>query len=422
MTLDLGKSNFLLEDSGLERILKTSLTRREFLTLSAVGLLSLFYNHKSDKIKGMWSDYTTRNSILKPGEVSHIVVDRQGGLWATQGPYPDIGAYMCHYDGKHWYSFQTNRGQIFSDDVCHISVDPIRDWLWVGGWLGLTIINTITKKSYDAGINLTENITYGPFAYDKEGNVWVATEGGVAEYYGKDNKYDKSKWRFFASQMSYLHDQHGNDSRWSFVRGLICDRAFAIAVDEHGNVWVGTVKGVSRYNRRTKLWTSYTKEDGLIDNLIWDIKPDSNGNIWFISGSYKLVKNYGVSKYDGKRFENYSGKMFGDYIRKVIVDSRGHVWFATRNGVIRYDGKQWVKYTTEQGLASNDVYSIALGKDAVWIGTANGVSKYDGERWISFTPEEGFLGSKVLDIAPNNKTGEVWFATDKGLSKYEPLR
>ena len=112
----------------MEGILRTSLTRREFLALNAVSMLSLlFYNHKSNKIEGVWCNYTTRNSILKPGEVSHIVVDRQGGLWATQGPYPDMGVYMCHYDGKRWYSFQTDKGQIFSDDVRHISVDPIRN-------------------------------------------------------------------------------------------------------------------------------------------------------------------------------------------------------------------------------------------------------------------------------------------------------
>jgi len=266
----------------LNRILKTRLTRREFLVLSAVGLLSFYYDHKPHRIEGVWTNYTAENSILKPGGVSHVVIDRQGGLWIAQGSYPDTGAYMCHYDGKRWYGFQTNKGQIFSDDVCHISVDPMRDWLWIGGWLGLTIINTISKESFDAGINLCENITYGPFTYDGEGNVWVATEGGIAEYYGKGDKYDKSKWRFFASQESYLHDQHSNDSRWSFVRELICDRAFAIAADKHDSIWVGTAKGVSRYDGRTELWTSYTEEDGLIDNLIWDIKPDNSGNIWFI--------------------------------------------------------------------------------------------------------------------------------------------
>jgi ligand-binding sensor domain-containing protein len=54
------------------------------------------------------------------------------------------------------------------------------------------------------------------------------------------------------------------------------------------------------------------------------------------------------------------------------------VWAIRERGVARFDGEQWVTYTTENGLVDNDVSGIAVTPDgAIWIGTNDGgVSRF----------------------------------------------
>jgi ligand-binding sensor domain-containing protein len=56
----------------------------------------------------------------------------------------------------------------------------------------------------------------------------------------------------------------------------------------------------------------------------------------------------------------------------------GALWFGTGwSGVSRFDGETWTSFTTDDGLVSNGVHSIAVAPDgALWFGTAGGVSRY----------------------------------------------
>ncbi len=65
----------------------------------------------------------------------------------------------------------------------------------------------------------------------------------------------------------------------------------------------------------------------------------------------------------------------------IFQDSKGDYWFGTQSqGVYRYDGKSFVHYTEQDGLANNQVQTIQEDKAGhMWFGTgAFGVSRYDG--------------------------------------------
>src|SRR4028119_452750 len=79
------------------------------------------------------------------------------------------------------------------------------------------------------------------------------------------------------------------------------------------------------------------------------IKQDRKGNIWFAS-------NEGIIRYDGKSFTNITGNITSDRYFFVLEDRKGNFWFAAYgSGVYYYDGKSFHHYTTEQGLANNRV-------------------------------------------------------------------
>src|SRR5437899_1605448 len=64
-------------------------------------------------------------------------------------------------------------------------------------------------------------------------------------------------------------------------------------------------------------------------------------------------------------------------IHKILRDSRGFVWFATADGLSRFDGYGFTSYGTAQGLPHPNVYSILESRSGViWIGTGGGLCRF----------------------------------------------
>jgi len=95
------------------------------------------------------------------------------------------------------------------------------------------------------------------------------------------------------------------------------------------------------------------------------------------------------------------------------------MYFGTRNGVSQYDGNQFTNFTTEDGLAHNNVLSILqVPNEGLYLGTSNGgVSSYDGIAWTSLDIRDG-LGSNHIREIFQDTDGSLWFKTETGLTRY----
>jgi len=98
------------------------------------------------------------------------------------------------------------------------------------------------------------------------------------------------------------------------------------------------------------------------------------------------------------------------------------LWFGTRGngGISRYDGKTWSTFTTNEGLAGNQIGELFQDRDGVlWFGTlGGGVSRYDGKTFTNFTIEDGLCGDYVSSIIQDPE-GHFWFGTENGVSRYD---
>lgn len=194
--------------------------------------------------------------------------------------------------------------------------------------------------------------------------------------------------------------------------GLVNNDINAIAIDRQGNKWFGTDYGVSKFDGTN--WITIKKENGLVDNDVNCITTDKQGNIWF--GTY-----FGVSKFDGATWTSFkkSNGLIDNNVLCITFDSLGNTWFGTNYGISKFNGTTWTNYSKNDGLVDNSVTCITIdAKGNKWIGTMHGVSKFDDTSWKSYTNADGLVNNWVHCIAID-KNENLWFGTNNGIAKYD---
>src|SRR5215470_14402059 len=67
-----------------------------------------------------------------------------------------------------------------------------------------------------------------------------------------------------------------------------------------------------------------------------------------------------------------------NWIGSIVRDSRGFLWFTTREGLARFDGYDFTTYSRANGLPSYSVSSFLETRDrAYWAGTAAGLARLE---------------------------------------------
>ena len=123
----------------------------------------------------------------------------------------------------------------------------------------------------------------------------------------------------------------------------------------------------------------------------------------------------------------------GDIVTNGLLDKDGNMWFTTlTEGVYKYNGSKFINYTVKDGLCSNKVNSAIEDKDGLlWFATAKGLCKYDGKTFINFqfpkenpkdvSPETELPSSESPEILSliQDKSGDFWLGTFKGAYHFD---
>jgi ligand-binding sensor domain-containing protein len=121
--------------------------------------------------------------------------------------------------------------------------------------------------------------------------------------------------------------------------------------------------------------------------------------------------------------ENINGS-----IRSIFQDKNNNFWFGTDQvrvwgsgnssggGVYRYDGKNLVQFTIEDGLSNNQVRTIQEdGSGNIWFSTGGGICRFDGQTFISVTDSQ-LRGS--IDKEWKIEENDLWFEAGGGIYRY----
>jgi signal transduction histidine kinase/DNA-binding response OmpR family regulator/streptogramin lyase len=120
-------------------------------------------------------------------------------------------------------------------------------------------------------------------------------------------------------------------------------------------------------------------------------------------------------------------------IFSIVQDSSGFLWFGTGyNGVMRYDGKNVVRYqqdpTTSNSLANNNAGNLTFDKDNnLWIGSwGGGVLKYNQQtqefsQYKYVKERSNTISSNKVQNIFEDQQGVIWLGTGGyGLNRFNP--
>ena len=115
------------------------------------------------------------------------------------------------------------------------------------------------------------------------------------------------------------------------------------------------------------------------------------------------------------------------FINDMLQDKKGFMWFATWEGLVRYDGYNFVRFKPDlrdsSSISSKLVYSLAEDlRGGLWVGTTHGLNYFDKKKgsFHRFSHEPGnsqsLPGNWIIDLI-FDQDSNLWVATDHGLSR-----
>lgn len=222
-------------------------------------------------------------------------------------------------------------------------------------------------------------------------------------------------------------------------------RINSLAFDNEGNLWMTNSmveKGIKQL-RASGSWASYSLKNiiPLPDSTSYDnMVIDKNNTKWIPTSIDGLIGfNEGLNNKTIVIGEDSNGNLPSYVVRCVAIDNNNRLWIGTGKGLRVLPGvDRFLTENTlttnpiiimEDGLAQELMYEQGIidivvdGANNKWIGTAGAgafLVSPDGQQTLfHFTKENSPLPSNVInDIEVDNVTGEVFFATDRGMVSY----
>ncbi len=98
-------------------------------------------------------------------------------------------------------------------------------------------------------------------------------------------------------------------------------------------------------------------------------------------------------------------------VKQIEQDEYGNLWLATNYGLSKFNGKSFENFTTTNGLPSNDISSLLFTHDILFIGTKKGFCSYNGNK-ISYSALYQKIHGHVKKILENKSVLHI--ITSKG--------
>ncbi len=141
---------------------------------------------------------------------------------------------------------------------------------------------------------------------------------------------------------------------------------------------------------------------GLPDKMVWTIAFDPEDRPWVGTN-----RGGATQQDDGTwRWLTKVDGLGGDAVKAYLFQSDGSMWVGTDRAIDVFAapdvGQKIAEYTWDDGLAASSAEDLAAGADgSIWAAhLAEGVSRFDGEQWRKFTIDDGLADNWVYSVVP----------------------
>jgi len=295
-------------------------------------------------------------------------------------------------------------------DYITITIDPRDETIWAGSYGGGLLhvkpgpsFEIFKQNNIGATIGDPTSYRISGLAFDDQNNLWVSNFGATQPL--RVRKSDGS-WKNFTPPFSL--NENG------LAQIIIDNNNYKWIVAPKGNGLICYDHGTSIDNSNDDRWKYYragTGNGNLPNNEVFCIAKDKSGYIWIGTSDGIAVIQCAETVFTGTGCEavwpvvqtgNFAGYLFkGQEVRSIAVDGADRKWVATKNGVwlISADGEKVIWHFTEENslLLNNDVKKIAIDGQTgeVYFATAKGICSF---RSTATEGEE--INSNVL-VFPN---------------------
>lgn len=343
---------------------------------------------------------------LPSSGISAITQDHEGYIWLASNDG------LARYDGVDVRVYQYAPGDPASlpgNVVQAVQVDADdRVWVAVEGhglrWLGPDRRRFQRPSVLSGEPRLAGSAVLAPALDDAE--IWaIATTPDGAVWFGS-----------FGGGLFRLGNDH-RLSRFQHVpgdpRSLPADSVLALAVDDSGQLWVGTTAGAARWTGRD---FDGLPVAALSAPVVFSLSVEAGGRLWL-----GTPKGLDVREADGRIGPApWRGQLSEAGVTAVLKDRHGTRWITTRRGLNRErDGRvEPLAATPAAGIALHAAFEDHEG--GLWFGTGEqGVLRLpDGWRHFGvFSARAGdpdALGNPVVEAMAAADDGRIWLVGNGG--------
>jgi ligand-binding sensor domain-containing protein len=307
--------------------------------------------------------------------------------------------------------------------------------LWPGFYPDVLANNDLVIRTYEPDYHI-EGGKITSIAEDPQGFLLLGTQGGIYKFDGLQYTtllfpdslkhieittifcQSKEMWLGLSNgYLLYYEQQTSEPGLLIACKSSVTD----IQTDNKNNLWVSTYgNGIFVYDLSGTA-NNYVVKDGLPDNVLYALQPDSSGWVWAGTDA-GLVR----CRMNGKNVEIQSCKhkeLFPDLIiHALALDANNRLWIGfNEGGVICYDieNEQISSKVPACDIKNCVVSSLLLMKDDLWIAT------YDGSLYC-YEPDNELLneytGTDLNPLPPRimklckSRLGGFWITGDDKLS------